>query len=164
MVLRGPAQKWSCFTIFEMCLIPEPFYFVSCPIFEEVLNTLLKESKNESCSVVSDSLWPPWTIHTVHGILQARILGWIAFPFSRGSSQPRDWIHISRIAGGFCASWATREAQEYWSGQPIPSPADLPDPGIELGSPALQVDSLLSEPPGKSISIWWFRCIHSLVQ
>ena len=57
----------------------------------------------------------PWTIHTVHGILQARILGWIAFPFSRGSSQPRDWIHISRIAGGFCASWATREAQEYWS-------------------------------------------------
>ena len=36
-----------------------------------------------------------------------------------------------------------------WSGLPFPSPWDLPDPGIELGSPALQADSLLSEPPGK---------------
>ena len=39
--------------------------------------------------------------------------------------------------------------QEYWSGLPCPSPGDLPDPGIEPGSPALQADSLLSEPPGK---------------
>ena len=39
--------------------------------------------------------------------------------------------------------------QEYWSGLPFPSPGDPPDPGIELGSPALQVDSLPSEPPGK---------------
>ena len=38
---------------------------------------------------------------------------------------------------------------EYWSGQPIPSPGDLPDAGIELGSPALQVDSLPAEPQGK---------------
>ena len=39
--------------------------------------------------------------------------------------------------------------QEYWSGVPFPSPGDLPDPGIKPGSPALQADSLLSEPPGK---------------
>ena len=39
--------------------------------------------------------------------------------------------------------------QEYWSGLPFPSPGDLPNPGIEHGSPALQTDSLLSEPPGK---------------
>ena len=39
--------------------------------------------------------------------------------------------------------------QEYWSGRPFPSPTDLPDPGIEPGSPALQVVSLPSEPPGK---------------
>ena len=37
--------------------------------------------------------------------------------------------------------------QEYWSGLPFPSPGDLPDPGIEPGSPALQADYLLSEPP-----------------
>ena len=39
--------------------------------------------------------------------------------------------------------------QEYWSGLPFPSPGDLPDPGIQPGSPALQADSLLSELPGK---------------
>ena len=39
--------------------------------------------------------------------------------------------------------------QEYWSGLPFPSPGDLPDPGIEPGSPALQVDALPSELPGK---------------
>ena len=39
--------------------------------------------------------------------------------------------------------------QEYWSGLPFPSPGDLPDPRIEPGSPAMQVDALPSEPPGK---------------
>ena len=39
--------------------------------------------------------------------------------------------------------------QEYWSGLPFPSPGDLPDPGIEPRSPALQADALASEPPGK---------------
>ena len=41
--------------------------------------------------------------------------------------------------------------QEYWSGVPLPSPGDFPNPGIEPGSPALQVDSLPSEPPGKPV-------------
>ena len=40
--------------------------------------------------------------------------------------------------------------QEYWSGLPFPSPGDLPDPGIELGSPALQADTLPSGPSGKA--------------
>ena len=53
----------------------------------------------ENCSVVSNS----W-------ILQARIVEWIAFTFSRGSSQPRDQTQVSHIAGGFFTSWATREA------------------------------------------------------
>ena len=39
--------------------------------------------------------------------------------------------------------------QDYWSGLPFPSPGDLPDPGIEPSSPALQADALTSEPPGK---------------
>ena len=77
---------------------------------------------SESRSVVSNSCDPmdsatPWTLH---GILQARILEWVAFPFSRGSSQPRDWIQISHIAGRFFTSWAIRGAQEYWSEHPIP--------------------------------------------
>ena len=39
--------------------------------------------------------------------------------------------------------------QQYWSGLPFPSPGDLPDSGIEPGSPALQADALPSKPPGK---------------
>ena len=54
--------------------------------------------------------------YTVHEILQTRILEWVAFPFSRGSSQPRDWTQISHTAGRFFTSWTIREAQEYWSG------------------------------------------------
>ena len=50
------------------------------------------------------------TDYTVHGILQARILEWVAFPFSRGSSQPRDRTQVSCSAGRFFTSWATREA------------------------------------------------------
>ena len=47
---------------------------------------------------------------SVHEILQARILESVAIPFSRGSSQPRDWTWISCIAGRFFTVWATREA------------------------------------------------------
>jgi len=42
--------------------------------------------------------------YTVHGILQARILEWVAFPFSRGSSRPRDQTQVCWIAGGFFTS------------------------------------------------------------
>ena len=83
--------------------------------------------------------------YTVHGTLQASIREWVAFPFSSRSSKPRDRTQVSSIAGGFFTSWATKEAQENWSGKPIPSAADLPDPGIERGSPTLQADSLPTE-------------------
>ena len=46
---------------------------------------------------------------------------------------------------------------EYWSGQPFFSPEDLPHPGVEPGSLALQADSLPSEPPGKYISFLWTK-------
>ena len=49
--------------------------------------------------------------------------------------------------------------QEYWSGLPFPSPGDLPDPGIEPGSPALQADALPSEPPHEVVS----NIIHETV-
>ena len=51
--------------------------------------------------------------YTVHGILQARILEWVTFPFSRGSSKSRDQTQVSHIPGGFFTSWATKEAHEY---------------------------------------------------
>ena len=48
---------------------------------------------------------------SVHGILQARILEWVAIPFSRGSFQPRDQTQVSCIAARFFTIWATKEAQ-----------------------------------------------------
>ena len=47
---------------------------------------------------------------SVHGILQARILEWVAIPFSRGSSWPWDWTRVFCIAGRFFTTWAIREA------------------------------------------------------
>ena len=46
------------------------------------------------------------------GILQARIPEWVAMPFSRGSSQARDWTHVSHIVGRLLSVWATREVQQ----------------------------------------------------
>ena len=64
-----------------------------------------KVTVTQSCPTLSDPM------ELVHGILQARILEWVVFPFSRGSSQPRDRTQLSHIAGRFFTSWATREGQ-----------------------------------------------------
>ena len=58
----------------------------------------------QSCPTLCDPM-----NSTVHGILQARILKWEAFPFSRGSSQSRDGTQVSRIVGRFFTNWATRK-------------------------------------------------------
>ena len=65
----------------------------------------------QSCLTLCDPM-----DYTVHGILQAIILEWATIPFSGGSSQPRDRTQVSHFADGFFTVWATREAQEYWSG------------------------------------------------
>ena len=60
------------------------------------------------------TLVTPWDCNTpgssVHGIIQARILEWVAIPFSRGSSWPRDRTHVSCITGQYFTEWTTREA------------------------------------------------------
>ena len=65
----------------------------------------------QSCLTLCDPM-----DYTVYEILQAMILEWLAFPFSRGSFQPRDQTQVSHIEGKFFTIWATRKAQEYWSG------------------------------------------------
>ena len=59
------------------------------------------------------TLWDPMDCSlpgsSVHGILQARILKWVALPFFRGSSQPRDRTQVSHIASGFFTVWATKD-------------------------------------------------------
>ena len=64
------------------------------------------------CKYLCQSYPTPWDPmdYTVHEIPQARILEWVAFPFSKGSSWPRDQTQVSHIADGVFTSWATREA------------------------------------------------------
>ena len=106
------------------------------------------QDESESQPVVSDALQPhgpysPWNSPGQNtGVF-----------FSRVMSHPRDRTLVSHIAGGFFTSWATREAQISWSGYPILSPADLPNPGIEPGSPAFQANSLPTELSGKPLEV-----------
>ena len=72
---------------------------------------------------------------SVHGILQARILEWVAISFSRGCSQPRDWTWVSHIAGRRFTLWATREAAAAKSLQSWPTlcnPIDGSPPGSAI--------------------------------
>ena len=84
-------------------------YFLSevqvCHAMLLTIITIVKVKVTQSCLSLCNSI-----DCTVHGILQARVLEWIAFPFSIGSSQPRDQTRVSWLAGGFFTSWATREA------------------------------------------------------
>ena len=77
------------------------------------LSTYLMLCWPESCPTLWDPMdcSPPGS--SVHWILQARILEWVAISFSSESSQPRDQIQVSRITGGFFTIWATREAPTY---------------------------------------------------
>ena len=81
-------------------------------IFWEALLGLESESEvAQSCPTLCDPMdcSPPGS--SAHGILQARILEWVAISFSRGSSRPMDRTQVSRIAGRRFNLWATREAQ-----------------------------------------------------
>ena len=119
----------------------------------------MSESESVSHSIMSDSLWPHGLSppgSSVHGILQARILQWVAISFSRGISSPRDWTWVSCIAGKLFTEWATREARILeWVALPSSKGSFKPRP------PALQVNSLPSEPPGKPNDVSnkhkWYR-------
>ena len=92
------------------------------------------------------TLWDPMD-YTVHGILQAGILEWVAFPFSRVSSQPRNQTRVSCIAGGFYTNWAIREAHMLkWGSKkhllPWASPLTFLRPSPDLSDPTLKMVSL----------------------
>ena len=75
---------------------------------------------------------------------------------SRSLCNPVDCSPPAPLSMGF-------PRQEHWSGLPFPSPGDHPNAGIQPRSPALQVDSLLSEPPGKPRSMRRLHKIHEIV-
>ena len=178
----------------------------------------------QSCPALCDPMNCSLPGFPVDGILQARVLEWVAITFFRGSSWPSDQSWVSRIAGRFfkpskpsgkpkCVVWSEVRSlshvqlfatpwtvayqappsmgfsrqecwsglpfpspgdllayqappsmgfsrQECWSGLPFPSPGDLLDPEIEPRSPALQADTLLSEPPECIVYLYLNMHIH----
>ena len=127
------------------------------------MKTILKVKVTQS----SPTLCYPMD-YRVHGILQARILKWVAFSFSRGSSQTKSPAlqadslpaepqgkpkntGMGSLPYGVAQS-RTRLKRLSSSSSSSPSSADFPHPGIKPGSPALQADSLPTEISGKPIS------------
>ena len=96
---------------------------------------------------------------TVHRILQAIILEWVAFAFSRRSFQPRDRTQVSCIAGGFFISWATREAPLKTLGVLY-----LKKREITSGSPVQPVNQFFSFNINKMLKYLWIcLMIFSLI-
>ena len=79
---------------------------------KSILNLPQKVKVTQSCLTLCQSM-----DYTVHGIIQARILEWVAFPFSRRSPQPRDWTQVSCIASyvAIFTRWATRAQPRDWT-------------------------------------------------
>ena len=94
------------------------------------LLTIAKTQKQPKCSLVNEWVKKMWCMCVLsHSVLS-------------DSATPWTVAHQAPLSMGF-------SRQESWSGQPFPSSGNLPDPGMEPMPPALQVDSLPSEPPGK---------------
>ena len=94
--------------------------YINCKWVSEVAQSCLTLCDTVDCSPAGSS---------IHGILQARILEWVAISFSRGSSLPRDWTQISHIAGRFFSSWAKGSPKDLLAISP-----DLALPFAALGN------------------------------
>ena len=84
---------------YEFTDITQVFKHIDRRIFITALFRKVKVEVTQSCLTLCDPM-----DYTVPGILQTEVPEWVAFPFSRGSSHPRDQIQVSRIAGGFFTS------------------------------------------------------------
>ena len=96
---------------------------------------------------------------SVHGIFQARVLEWGAIACSNSKSLVKSLSRVLLFATLQTVACQAPPSmgfsrQEYWSGLPFPSPGDLPNPGLEPRSPALEADALTSEPPGVAYFIY----------
>ena len=129
VITRSPREIWMGIThhplstgsLFSHAFCGTPQASLSCalhPVCEYSISKkdVVKWSEvAQSCPTLCDPVdcSPPGS--PVHGILQARILEWVAISFSRGSSQPRDQTRVSCIAGRCFILWATSEAPKVWT-------------------------------------------------
>ena len=123
-------EKWTCWPI-AVCLLWTLYYFFNWRIID------LQCCVNLCC--------------TAKWFNYAYICGDLVAKSCPTLVTPRTVAHQTSLSIGF-------SRQECWNGLPFPSPGDLPDPGIEPGSPALQADSLLTEPLGKPY-IYIYMCV-----
>ena len=79
------------------------------PMYDSESESEVTQSCSTLCNPVDYSL----PVFSIHGILQARILEWVAISFSRGSSRPRDWTQVSHIGGRRFNLWATGETLKW---------------------------------------------------
>ena len=126
-----PLTLWA--TVLCVCLFAQP-----CPTLCHPM----------ACS-------PPGS--SVHGILQARILEWVAMPSSRGSSQPRDRNQVSHIAGGFFTIWATREAPLSYYVSLIQGSQSFINSLHPREKPTIFTESLKASHCWNDIDIWLLR-------
>ena len=99
-------------------------------------------------SIIHIKHWEPCLAHNNNSVALARNSSsstYVCVLAAQSCPTPCNPVHC------ICQASLSMELsrQEYWSGLPFPSPGDLPSPGIKAGSPALQADPFLSEPPGK---------------
>ena len=109
----------------------------------------------QSCQTLCDPMDCSLPGSSLHGILQARVLEWVAFSFSRGSSQPRDRTQVSCIPGRHFNLWATREAPEYHLKHvvatcPVKSLKMFSWLGVEPGATTVNTSNHCTGPPGNS--------------
>ena len=129
----------------------------SCSLAFHMMYSAAAAKSFQSCPTLCDPIdsSPPGS--AIPGILQARTLEWVAISFSNAWKWKVRVKLLSRVqllATPWTAAYQAPlslgfSRREYWSGLPFPSPGDLPDPEIELRTPALQADSLPSEAPRK---------------
>ena len=121
----GHQESWSPLLWVICYKYPQTYSWSTCDKERQIIHDIVymqilkkwykwwrvKVLVTQSCLTLRDPMdcSPPGS--SVYGILQARILEWVAMPFSRGSSWPRNWTQVSWIAGRFFTIWATREAQ-----------------------------------------------------
>ena len=114
-----------------------------------------------SCPVMSNSFVTPEACQASLsiGILQARILEWVAMLFSRGSSQLREGTQVSHIAGGFFNDWATRESTSFLCMWRSSFPAPFVEKAIlvSLNDPSTHVENYLTTYVGV-----YFRVLYYL--
>ena len=105
-------HNWATFTH----LVKMYVFIVNLGFVYQNDTTILLKHVKVKVAQLCPTLCNSMNCNIVHGILQDRIQERVAFPFSRGSSQPTDWTQVSWTADRLFTGWATREAQEYWNG------------------------------------------------